>query len=161
MKAGWLQDADHRHGIQMALIVMRTNTGATLGAGWDHVRGTAVGTLGELFGVWLRHRGLSLPGATLLVVALLAFGSGLVQTLRSAPITALIVVSSGDVAGHSAFAVAGLRTVEIAIGIAAGLAVTALAPSARAAPRFDRACHGAAAPTLRTRQGHGTGNARR
>ena len=162
---GWLQDADHRHGLQMALavllaygaslalrlpegfwavmsalIVMRPNTGATLGAGWDRVRGTAIGTLCGLFGVWLRHEGASLPAATLPIVAVLAFVSGLVPALRSGPIAALIVVSSGDVAGHSAFGVAGLRVVEIVIGIGAGLAVTGLAPSARAALRFDASC---------------------
>ncbi|MEP6721330.1 MAG: FUSC family protein [Variovorax sp.] len=165
MKEGWLQDADHRHGLQMALavllaygaslalrlpegiwavmsalIVMRPNTGATMGAGWDRVRGTAIGTLCGLFGVWLQHEGASLPAATLFIVAVLAFVSGLVPALRSGPITALIVVSSGGVAGHSAFAIAGLRAVEIAIGIGAGLAVTGLAPSARAAPRFDALC---------------------
>jgi uncharacterized membrane protein YccC len=165
--ADWFRDADHRHGVQMAvavmlaygaslalhlpegfwavmstLIVMRPNTGATLGAGWDRVRGTAVGTLAGLLGVWLHHTGMSLPAVTLLIVAVLAFSSGIAPTLRSAPMTALIVVSSTGLADHSAFAVAGLRVVEIVIGIVAGLAVTSLAPSARAATRFDASCAG-------------------
>ncbi|RYF44300.1 MAG: hypothetical protein EOO27_43735, partial [Comamonadaceae bacterium] len=92
MKPAWLEDADHRHGMQMALavllayatsialrlpegfwavmsalIVMRPSAGGTMGAGWDRVRGTAVGTAAGLFGVWLRHRGLSLPFATLAI----------------------------------------------------------------------------------------------
>ena len=124
--------------VMSALIVVRPNTGATFGAGWDRIRGTLMGTACGLAGVWLRHLGLGLPIATLGVVAVLAFGSAVVPALRSAPITALIVVSSSGIAGHSPLAVAGLRAAEIAIGIAAGLAVTMLIPASRAAASFDR-----------------------
>lgn len=126
--------------VMSALIVLRPNTGATLGAGWDRVKGTVVGTLFGLGGVWLRHLGLGTTDATLAVVAVLAFGSAVVPGLRSAPIAALIVLSGGGIAGHSAWGVAGLRVAEITIGVVTGLSVSLLSRRALAAARFDRDC---------------------
>jgi len=47
-------------------------------------------------------------------------------------------LSSGGIAGQSPWHVAGLRIVEIVIGIGAGLAVTWLTPGSRSAVHFDR-----------------------
>ena len=126
--------------VMSALIVTRPDAGATLGAGWDRVRGTVLGTACGLLGVALRHTGLGAPAATLAIVALLAFASAGAPILRSAPITALIVLSSGGMAGHSALQVAGLRVAEIAIGVAVGLTISVALPGARAAARFDADC---------------------
>jgi uncharacterized membrane protein YccC len=131
--------------VMSALIVVRPSAGSTMGAGWDRVRGAFAGTLIGLAGVAARHVGLPAAPASLALVALLAFGSALTPMLRSAPITALIVLGSGGIAGHSALQVAGLRVAEIVIGVAAGLLVSLAMPAARAARRFDRAC----AATLR------------
>jgi uncharacterized membrane protein YgaE (UPF0421/DUF939 family) len=162
---GWLGGASSRHGMQLAvaviasylasaalglpegfwavmsaLIVVRPDAGATLGAGWERVRGTVVGTVCGLLGVWLRHTGVGAPQATLAIVALLAFASAGTPILRSAPITALIVLSSGGIAGHTALQVAGLRVAQIAIGVVVGLIVSVAVPSARAAARFNAEC---------------------
>jgi len=127
--------------VMSALIVMRPSTGATLGAGWDRVRGTLAGTGFGLAGVWVQHHaGWTSAGATLGVVALLALGSAWFASMRSAPIAALIVLSGGGIAGHPALEVAGLRVAEIAIGVAAGLAISMLCLAARTQERFDAAC---------------------
>src|ERR1700709_1050978 len=88
--------------VMSTLIVVRPDTGATIGAGWDRVRGTGLGPRCGWLGVWMRHLGIGVPEATLTIVALLAFASAGVPILRSAPITALIILSSGGIAGHSA-----------------------------------------------------------
>jgi uncharacterized membrane protein YccC len=126
--------------VMSALIVSRPDAGATLGAGWDRIRGTLLGTACGLAGVWLRHAGLGAPAATLAIVAVLAFASAGVPILRSAPITALIILSSGGIAGHSALQVAGLRVAEIAIGVSAGLAISVALPFASASRRFNAEC---------------------
>jgi uncharacterized membrane protein YccC len=126
--------------VMSALIVSRPDAGATLGAGWDRIRGTLLGTACGLAGVWLRHAGLGVPAATLAIVALLAFASAGVPILRSAPITALIVLSSGGIAGHSALQVAGLRVAEITIGVGTGLAISVALPFARGSLRFNSEC---------------------
>jgi len=127
--------------VMSALIVLRPTVGSTLGAGWDRVRGTAAGTLIGLGGVWLHH----LPGfggsaTTLAVVALLAAASALAPSLRSAPITALIVLGSSGIGGHSALQVAGLRSIEIGIGIGTGTLLSLSSLWQSTARRFDAAC---------------------
>ena len=110
--------------VMSALIVVRPDTGSTLGAGWDRIRGALVGTALGLAGAGLRHVGGAHALAPLVLVTLLAFAAGLSPALRSAPISALIVVTSGGIAGHSAGQVALLRALEIGIGIAAAVLVS-------------------------------------
>jgi len=126
--------------VMSALIVTRPDAGATLGAGWDRIRGTLLGTVFGIVGVWLRHAGLGTPATTLLIVALLSFGSAGVPILRSAPMTALIILSSGGIAGHSPMQVALLRIAEITIGVTVGLLISVAWPAARAATRFNAEC---------------------
>jgi len=126
--------------VMSALIVMRPTAGSTLGAGWERMRGTLAGTLFGLSGVWLHHLGVPRSPATLAIVALLALSSAWFPAMRSAPITALIVLSSGGIAGHSALRVAFLRVMEIAIGVATGLAISLIGLGARAHASFDAAC---------------------
>lgn len=128
--------------VMSALIVMRSRTGSTLGEGWGRFKGTLAGTLGGLFGVWLFTLGMLTTSVTLGVIAVMAFIAGIVPALRSAPITALIILSSGSIAGQSAWQVAGLRIVEIAIGIGVSLAVTLLTTGSRSAAHFDRSVAG-------------------
>jgi uncharacterized membrane protein YccC len=127
--------------VMSALIVMRPTAGSTLGAGWERMRGTLAGTMFGLSGVWLHHLGVPGAPATLAIVALLALSSAWFPAMRSAPIAALIVLSSGGIAGHSAF----LRVMEIAIGVATGLAISLIGLGSRAHAGFDAAC----AETLR------------
>jgi uncharacterized membrane protein YccC len=126
--------------VMSALIVMRPTAGSTLGAGGERMRGTLAGTLFGLSGVWLHHIGVPGPLATLAIVALLALSSAWFPAMRSAPITALIVLSSGGIAGHSALQVAFLRVMEIAIGVATGLAISLIGLGSRAHAGFDAAC---------------------
>ncbi|HEX8957019.1 MAG TPA: FUSC family protein [Burkholderiaceae bacterium] len=123
--------------VMSALIIVRPRTGATLGEGWNRLKGALTGTLFGLFGVWMHSLGLVTSVTTLAVIAVLAFIAGLSPALRAAPITALIILSSGGIPGHGPWQVAGLRIVEIAIGIAAGLLVSWLTPNARSAAHFD------------------------
>jgi len=60
--------------------------------------------------------------------------------LRSAPITALIVLGGGGMAAHSAMQVGLLRVMEISVGVATGLAISLLGVLSRATGRFDAAC---------------------
>lgn len=131
--------------VMSSLIVMRPTTGSTMGAGWERMQGTLAGTLFGLGGIWLHQFGIATPLATLGIVALLALSSAWFPSMRSAPITALIVLSSADVAGQPALKVAGLRVAEIAIGVMTGLAISMLGRASRARARFDTAC----AETLR------------
>lgn len=126
--------------VMSALIVVRPNAGASVGAGWARLGGTVLGTLCGVGGVWLRHHGIDLTLATLLIVALLAFASATLPLIASAPVAALIVLSSGSVPGHSALQVAWLRGAEVGIGVLVGLAVSLLLRAARAGARFDASC---------------------
>jgi len=127
--------------VMSALIVLRPTAGATLGAGWDRIRGTLAGTLLGLAGVALRHvHGLDNSATTLLIVGLLAAASALLPWLRSAPITALIVLGSSGMAQHSALQVAALRAVEMGIGVAVGLLLSFASLWQATARRFDLAC---------------------
>lgn len=126
--------------VMSALIVVRPNTGTTLSAGWTRLVGTVLGTLAGIAGVWLRHHGASFPAVTLAAVAGLAFASALVPVFASAPIAALIVLSSTAIPGHSVLQVAGLRGIEVGIGVLAGVAVSLALRGAGATTRFDAAC---------------------
>ncbi len=127
--------------VMSALIVLRPTAGATLGAGWDRVRGTVAGTLIGLAGIGLRHvPGTEGPLATLAIVVLLAAAGALVPWLRSAPITALIVLGSAGAAHHSALQVAALRATEIGIGIATGALLSLASLRRPTGRRFDAAC---------------------
>ncbi|MBV8633435.1 MAG: FUSC family protein [Burkholderiaceae bacterium] len=123
--------------VMSALIIMRPRTGTTLGEGWNRFKGALTGTLFGLFGVWMHSLGLVTSVTTLIVIAVLAFIAGLAPALRAAPITALIILSSGGIPGHGPWQVAGLRILEIVIGIAAGLLVSWLTPNARSAAHFE------------------------
>ena len=112
--------------VMTALIVMRSRTGATMEEGWARFKGAIIGTMGGLLGVWLHAHGVLTTAVTLVVIAVLAFVAGISPALRAGPITALIILSSGGIAGQTAWQVASLRIIEIVIGIVAGLAVSML-----------------------------------
>lgn len=126
--------------VMSALIVVRPTAGATLGAGWDRVRGTMIGTVVGLGGVWLHHVGIGSSASTLAIIAVVAFASAVVPAMRSAPISALIVLTSGGISGHSALDVAWLRALEISIGVAIGLSVSLFAFATHARDHFETAC---------------------
>ena len=60
--------------------------------------------------------------------------------LRSAPMAALIILSSTDIAGHSAFQVAFMRVLQIAIGVVVALAISRVSSRYRAADRLNAGC---------------------
>jgi uncharacterized membrane protein YccC len=124
--------------VMSALIVVRPDTGSTLGAGWDRIRGALVGTALGLAGAALGHGGTA-ELVPLALVAALAFAAGLSPALRSAPISALIVATSGSLPGHSASQVALLRALEIGIGVGAALLVSLVDLRSRATLRYRAA----------------------
>lgn len=131
---------EHFWAVMSALLVVRPSTGSTLGAGWSRVKGTFSGTAIGLAGVWMHHVGIGSPYLTLAIVAALALASAVVPALRSAPISALIVLDSSGIAGKSALAVAGMRAVEIGIGVVAGMLVSLVAFASHARSQFDASC---------------------
>lgn len=126
--------------VMSTLIVVRPGTASTLDAGWDRVRGAALGSVVALLGVGLQARGLNAVAGTLAVVGALAFASTWAPGLRSAPITALIVMQASATADHSAWHVALLRIVEIGVGVLAGVLVTLPGSGLHARKRFDAGC---------------------
>ncbi|CAN5540251.1 hypothetical protein BH10PSE18_BH10PSE18_42570 [soil metagenome] len=126
--------------VMSTLIVMRPQTGATLDVGWDRLRGTAVGIAAGLAGIALQHAGLPFAVATLGMVALLAFATAGMPALRASPISALIILSAGNVAGHSPAHVAVLRAAESGVGVVVGLGVSLLVTRVHSAARLR---HGA------------------
>ena len=126
--------------VMSALIVVRPTTGSTFGVGWERVQGTVLGAVFALGGVWLHHVGLATSLMTLAIVGALAFGSAMMPALRSAPITALIVLGGAATAEHNAMQLALLRVIEIVVGVGTGLAISLLGSTSRAASRFDAAC---------------------
>ncbi|MBW8832615.1 MAG: FUSC family protein [Burkholderiales bacterium] len=126
--------------VMSTLIVMRPHTGSTFDAGWERVLGTIAGALCGLLGVYSQHLGANPLAATLLIVSALAFVSAAAPALRSAPVAALIVLGSGDIAGHSALLVAMLRVVQIVIGVGVAMSIALLSSRHRACKRLQAAC---------------------
>lgn len=105
------------------LIVMRADSGTTLDAGWDRVRGTVVGVLSGLMGVFLQHLGANALVVTLVTISALAFASAALPLLRSAAVAALIILGAGELAGYSVLQVALLRVFQIGIGVGVSVAL--------------------------------------
>ncbi|MDB5827628.1 MAG: rane protein-like protein, partial [Variovorax sp.] len=126
--------------VMSVLIVMRPSAGSTLGAGWERVRGTAVGAAVGLAGVYLQHHGAPALATTLALVALLGLIGGAFPGMRSAPVAALIILSAGGIPGHSALQVAVLRMMQIGIGVGVALLISVIAAEYRAGPRFREGC---------------------
>lgn len=127
---------EHLWAVMTALIVLRPSSGGTWDAGWDRARGTLIGALGGLLGVFLEHHGAP-PLATLLAtVAVLSFASAASPALRSAPVAALIILGAGDIAGHSALQVAVVRVLQILLGVGVAMAVALASSRYRASTRF-------------------------
>jgi hypothetical protein len=55
----------------------------------------------------------------------------------SAPIASLIILSSGAIPGHTALQVAGLRGIEVGLGVLVGIAVSLVLRGAGATARFE------------------------
>lgn len=126
--------------VMSALIVMRANPDATLHAGRDRVLGTVAGALAGVAGIALFGDRGHAPAASLAVVATLAFLTAVRPSLRSAPITALIVLAATGSAGEGPLHAALLRTAEIATGVVTSLAVAWIAARFGAAARPAAAC---------------------
>jgi uncharacterized membrane protein YccC len=126
--------------VMSALIVMRANPDATLDAGRDRVIGTVAGALAGVGGIALFGDRLHAPGASLAIVAGLAFVAATRSSLRSAPISALIVLAATGSASVGPLHAALLRTAEIATGVVTSLAVAWLAHRLGAMARPAAAC---------------------
>ena len=123
-----------------ALIVLRPTASASAGAGWDRVRGTLAGTFIALLAVAFLHVDRSTPLLLLAVVLATAVCAGLYPSLRSAPVSALIVLSAAGDPAQPVLQLALLRSAEIALGVAVGLAVSWALPVMSARRRFQSRC---------------------
>ena len=126
--------------VMSVLIVMRSTTGGTFSAGWDRVFGTMVGAVCGLLGVYAEGLGANVLVTTLVIVATLAFASAAVPAMRSAAVAALIILTAGDLAGHSALQAAALRVAQIVIGVGVAVGLALISSKYRAAFRLDAGC---------------------
>jgi uncharacterized membrane protein YccC len=131
---------EHIWAVMSALIAMRPNRASTFDAAWDRIRGTLLGVACGLIGVALSKVGVAVLVSTLGFVALLAYVSATLPTLRSAPVAALIILSSAEVPGHDTLQVAFLRVIQVAIGIGATVIVADLSSRFRADDRLKTGC---------------------
>jgi uncharacterized membrane protein YccC len=109
--------------VMSTLIVMRPSAGATKDASRDRIVGTLAGAACGLFGVLLCHLGANALFMTRAIVALLAFASATVPSLRSAAVAALIVMAAGNLPSHPVLQTALLRVAQIAVGVGVATAI--------------------------------------
>ena len=122
------------------LIVMRPDSGSTLQAGLERMRGTLLGVLCALPGVYLQHLGANALPVTLCTVSLLAFASAALPMLRGAAVVALIILGAGELAAYSATQVALLRVLQIGIGATVSVAIALASSRYHASPRVHAGC---------------------
>jgi uncharacterized membrane protein YccC len=126
--------------VMSALIVMRANPDATLDAGRDRVLGTVAGALAGVAGIALFGDRGHAPAASLAIVCTLTFLTAVRPSLRSAPISALIVLAATGSATQGPLHAALLRTAEIATGVITALAVAWLSRHLGTTARPSAAC---------------------
>jgi uncharacterized membrane protein YccC len=121
-----LQLREAQWAVLSALITGRAQAGGTARAGVDRLIATIAGA--ALASAVAAARAWQVDGAVLLfaVLAPLCLLSTLRPAYRTAPIAALIVLSSGLISGTGPLGTAVLRTTEIALGSFASLAVSLL-----------------------------------
>ena len=131
---------EHFWALMSTLIVMRPDTGGTLDAGWDRMRGTLIGAASGLLGSAIQHAGSNALMTTLAIVAVLAFVGALNPAWRSAPIAALIVLSAGALPGHTSLQAAELRVLQIGMGVGIAATLSLLTSRYHAAARVEFGC---------------------
>ena len=131
---------EHVWAVMSALIVARPNVASTLDAAWDRTRSTCLGVACGLTGVWLTRLGVGVAVSTLGIVVLLAYVSATLPSLRSAPIAALIVLSSAELTGNGTLHVALVRVAQIVIGVVVAVVVSGVSSRYRAADRLKSGC---------------------
>lgn len=117
-----------------ALIVTQSNVGGSLKAALDRFVGSVCGAVyGGAVAFLIPHAGgLSRAAALVVAVAPLSFLAALSAGFRVAPITAIIVLLGAAGASLGPFGFAVDRILEVGLGCAVGLAVSALVVPARA-----------------------------
>lgn len=113
-----------------SMIVMQSRVGATVGASWNRLAGTAIGALvGVVFGTFLGTELWAFAVAVIVTVWLCA-SLGLLESYRLAGVTVAIVmlISRGDF-----FWMVGIRRfLEVGVGIVVSLVITGLTWPSRA-----------------------------
>ena len=130
-----LQLREAHWAVLSALITGRAQAGGTARAGAERLLATIIGA--ALAAAVAAARAWHVDGALLLfaVLAPLCLLTTVKPAYRTAPIAALIVLSSGLVAGQGPLATAVLRTTEIALGALASIGVALVVFPARAQAR--------------------------
>jgi len=111
-----------------SLLIMQTNLGGSIAAGWSRLLGTSAGAaIGVVCLILLGHGPVSLGTGVLLTVLICSGAKMLRESSRLAGVTATVIIMLGANAGNGPLDAARLgfdRFLEIVIGIAVGLAVT-------------------------------------
>jgi len=132
-----LQLREAHWAVLSALITGRAQAGGTARAGVERLLATIVGA--ALAATVAAARAWQIDGAVLLfgVLAPLCLLATLKPGYRTAPVAALIVLSSGLIAGSGPLGTAILRTTEIALGALASVAVSLLVFPSRADAKIN------------------------
>lgn len=111
-----------------SLLIMQTNLGGSIAAGWSRLLGTVAGAVvGVCCLIVLGHGAVSLGAGVLFTVLICARIPLLRDSFRLAGVTATVIIMLGANAEQglmSALTLGFDRFLEIAIGVAVGLAVT-------------------------------------
>jgi uncharacterized membrane protein YccC len=110
-----------------SLLIMQTNLGGSIAAGWARLLGTSVGAAIGVVCLLLGAGPVSLGTGVLLVILFCSGTKTLRDSSRLGAVTATIVIMLGAHAGNGPLDAARLgfdRFLEIVIGIVVGLAVT-------------------------------------
>lgn len=107
-----------------ALVVVQGTLGATVEAGGGRLMGTLLGVGLGMAAAAARHWQVPEPVLLTAVLAPAALIAATRRGFRTAPLAAIIVMTTGP--AGSPLATAGLRVAEIGLGILVGLAVSAL-----------------------------------
>ncbi|WP_169727877.1 FUSC family protein [Desulfovibrio inopinatus] len=111
--------------ILTAIIVMQSNVGGSLKAGWIRFLGTTVGaTVGAACALFLGHGGWPLFVSMLITMLICSNVTLLRDSVRVAALTAVIILFVSDNANQHPLYLALMRFIEISLGIATALIVS-------------------------------------
>ena len=119
-----------------SLLIMQTNLGGSIAAGWSRLLGTSVGAaIGVVSLILLGYGPVSLGTGVLLTILICSGAKMLRDSSRLGAVTATVIIMLGAHAGNGPLNAVRLgfdRFLEIVIGIAVGLAVTFIVWPSRA-----------------------------
>ncbi len=108
-----------------AIIVMQSNVGGSLKAGWIRFLGTVIGAAtGALCALWFHYGPLSLIISMLVTMLICSNVAKLRDSVRVAALTAVIILFVHDTSSQHPLYLALMRFIEISLGITIALGVS-------------------------------------